>query len=94
MTLTDGNKQTTPPKTPLADPLVVKVTDSKGYAVPRATVTFTDNGAGGIFVTNPVLTAPDGTATANYTTGPTAGPFTITASTPAVPVVNFKETVE
>jgi hypothetical protein len=94
MTLTDGNRQVTPPNSPLADPLVVKVTDAKGYAVPGASVTFTDNGAGGTFPVNPILTAPDGTATAQYTTGPNAGVITITASTPAVKPINFKETVE
>ncbi len=94
MTLTDGNKQVTPPNTPLADPLIVKVTDAKGFAVAGASVTFTDNGAGGTFAVNPVLTAPNGTATAQYTTGPNAGSITITASTPGVKPVNFKETVE
>jgi hypothetical protein len=90
----DGNKQVTPPNTPLADPLVLKVTDAKGFAVPGVTVTFTDNGAGGVFAVNPVLTAIDGTATVQYTTGPNAGSITITASTPGVTPVNFNETVE
>jgi len=72
----------------------VKVTDAKGFAVAGASVTFTDNGAGGTFAVNPVLTAPNGTATAQYTTGPNAGSITITASTPGVKPVNFKETVE
>ncbi len=94
MTVTSGNNQTAEPNTPLPASLVVKVADANGYGVPGVTLNFTDNGAGGTFVATSVVTGSNGTASAQYTTGPNAGTVTITASTAGVKALNLKVTVE
>ncbi len=93
MSITSGNKQIAPPDT-LLQPLIVKVVDVNGYGVPGVTVNFTDNGAGGSFAATAVTTAANGTATAQYTTGPNAGNVTITVSSAGVKSVSLKATVE
>jgi hypothetical protein len=93
MSIASGNNQTAPPNTPLAAPLVVKVVDAHGFGVPGVTVNFTDNGAGGTFVANSVITSSIGNATAQYTTGPKTGKVTITASTAGLKSANFVVTV-
>ncbi len=94
MSLTSGNNQTAEPSTPLAAALVVKVADAHGFGVPGVTVNFTDNGAGGTFAATPVVTGSNGSASAQYTTGPNAGKATITASSAGLTSLNFKATVE
>jgi hypothetical protein len=74
--------------------LVVKVVDAKGFAVAGVTINFTDNGAGGTFVATSVVTGSNGTAAAQYTTGPNTGTVTITASTAGLKSVNLKVTVQ
>lgn len=93
MTITSGNKQTGPDATPLAQPFVLKVLDSKSFGVPGVSVAFTDNGAGGSFSPNPAITSSNGTATTQYTTGPKTGSVTVTASTTGVASLNLKATV-
>ncbi len=80
MIITSGNNQSAEPNTLLAAPLVVKLADVNGFGVPGVTVNFTDNGAGGTFVATSVVTGSNGTASAQYTTGPNAGKVTITSS--------------
>ncbi|HMD16662.1 MAG TPA: hypothetical protein VKH18_08345 [Terriglobales bacterium] len=94
MIIASGNNQTAEPNTPLAEPLVMKVADINGYGVPGVTVNFTDNGAGGTFVATSVVTGSNGTASAQYTTGPNAGNVTITASTAGLKSSNLKVTVQ
>jgi hypothetical protein len=94
MSVVSGNNQTATPNTQLAAPLVVKVVDANGYGVSGVTVNFTDNGAGGTFVANSVITNATGTAKAQYTTGPNAGTVAITASTAGLKLLNFKVTVQ
>src|SRR5208282_5060142 len=94
MSVTSGANQTAEPNTPLAAPLVVKVVDAHGFGVTGVTVNFTDNGAGGTFAATSVVTGKNGTAAAQYTTGPNAGKVTITASTAGAKSVNLKETVQ
>ena len=94
MSAVSGNNQTAEPNARLAAPLVVKVVNATGFGVPGVTVHFTDNGAGGTFVATSVVTASNGTATAQYKTGPNAGKVTITASTPGVNSVNLMVTVQ
>ena len=89
-----GYNQTAPPNTPLPAPLVVKVLDANGFGVSGVTVKFRDNGAGGTFVANSVITGSMGKATAQYTTGPNTGTVTITASTAGLNSLNFKVTVQ
>jgi hypothetical protein len=93
MIITSGNNQSAEPNTPLAAPLVMKVADVNGYGVAGVTVNFTDNGAGGTFVATSVVTGSNGTASAQYTTGPNAGKVAITASTAALKS-NLKVTVQ
>jgi hypothetical protein len=94
MSTVSGNNQTAAPNTPLTAPLVVKVFNATGFEVPGVTVNFTDNGAGGTFVATSVVTGSNGTAAAQYTTGPNAGKVTITASTAGVKSVSLKVTVQ
>jgi hypothetical protein len=70
------------------------VFDAHGFGVTGVTVTFTDNGAGGTFVSNSVVTTSGGTATAQYTTGSKAGTVIITASSTGLTSVKLKVTVE
>ena len=93
MSIASGNNQTAPPNTPLTAPLVLKLVDAHGYGVPGVTVNLTDNGAGGTFAANPVVSDPSGTATAQYTTGSKTGKVTITASTTGLKPVNLTVTV-
>ena len=94
LTISSGNKQTALPNTALAAPLVVKVGDANGYGVPGVTVNFTDNGAGGTFVSTSVVTGSLGTASAQYTSGPNAGTVNITASSGTLKSVNIVVTVQ
>ena len=94
MSAVSGNNQTAEPNAHLAAPLVVKVVNATGFGVPGVTVNFTDNGAGGTFVATSVVTASNGNASAQYTTGPNAGKATITASTAGINSVSLKVTVQ
>ncbi|HKC01348.1 MAG TPA: hypothetical protein VKD23_21365 [Terriglobales bacterium] len=91
MLVTSGNFQSAPPVTPLPAPLVLKVLDANGFGVPGVTVNLTDNGAGGTFAANSVVTNAVGSATAQYTTGSSARKVTITASTPGISNIAFTE---
>jgi hypothetical protein len=91
MRVVSGNNQTAAPNTPLAAPLVVKVVDANGFGVSGVTVNFTDNGAGGTFVATSVITASNGKAMAQYTTGTKAGKIIVTASATGLTNVNFTE---
>jgi hypothetical protein len=93
MTLSSGNNQTASPNVPLPAPLIVKIADAHGYAVSGVTVNFTDNGAGGTFASGSVVTGTNGTASAQYTTGPKAGKVTITASSSGLKNLTFSEKV-
>jgi protocatechuate 3,4-dioxygenase beta subunit len=67
-----GGAQTAPAGTTLSAPLVVKVTDQFGYAVPNASVSWS-NDANGAFTSASAVTDANGSAQAVYTLGPTAG---------------------
>jgi len=88
-----GNNQTAHINTTLPKQLVVKLTDQYNNAISGATITFTDNGAGGTFSSTTPVTNTFGQASVTYTTGPTTGTVTINASTPGVNSVTFKESV-
>jgi hypothetical protein len=90
-----GTKQSAQPNSPLPNPLVVAVKDQYGNLVAGATVTFSDNGAGGSFSNNGVIsTASNGRATVTYTTGANAGTVNISATVTGVTAYSFVETVE
>ena len=75
--------------------MVEKVTDQYGNAVPGVTVTYTDNGAGGSFSANPVVTNTWGNASVSYTTPATSGTVSITVSVTGVSnVAMFTENVK
>src|SRR5215469_10935739 len=79
-----GNNQTAVHPSLLGKLLTVTVTDQYGNAVPGASVTYTDNGAGGSFSANPVVTNSSGKASVLYTTPLTPGTVSITASVTGV----------
>ncbi|MEP6493456.1 MAG: Ig-like domain-containing protein [bacterium] len=79
ITVTSGNGQSDTLKHALKNPLVVKVTDAFGNAVPNVTVTWTRAGAGTLgAATSTTDTA--GLASVTYTLGAAIGNETITAS--------------
>lgn len=88
-----GNLQSATVTTTLASPLVAVVKDRYQNVVPGASVSFTDNGAGGAFSTNPVTTNAKGQAIISYTASTKAGTVTITATTTGVPALKFTETI-
>jgi len=89
--LSSGGFQTATVNTNLANPVVVKVKDAFGNGVPNQPVTFTDNGAGGTFAGNPVISSANGLATENYKVGTRAQTITLTASTGAATPLNIQE---
>jgi hypothetical protein len=64
---TGGNNQFGAPGTLLPQSLTVLVTDQYGHPFSSESVTFSDNGAGGTFSTNPAVTGANGTAAITYT---------------------------
>ena len=93
-TVVSGNNQTGPPNTQLASPLVVEVKDMYGNPVSGVSVSFSDNGAGGMFSGDPVVTDSNGQASVNYTTSSQAGAVSITATVANINSVTFTETVQ
>jgi hypothetical protein len=89
-TITGGNNQTATAGTQLPKPLIVAVKDTYGNAVVGVTVTFSDGGAGGVFVTNTPITNGAGQASATYTLPSTPGTYPITATVNGI-VVTFTE---
>jgi outer membrane protein assembly factor BamB len=81
ISITSGNNQSATAGTQLPQPLTVLVNDQFGNPFSGDSVTFTDNGAGGIFSSsNPVITGTNGTASQLYTLPPVPGPITINAT--------------
>ena len=75
----DGNGQFAPAGQPLADPLVVEVTDDNGDPVEDVTVTWEAQGGGSVSETS-VQTGSDGRASVTRTLGPELGEQTTTAT--------------
>ena len=69
--------------------LRVIVEDQYGNPVPKASVTYSDGGAGGSFSSNPVLTGAKGEAGAFYTPPEQEGTITITATSSGLPPAVF-----
>jgi hypothetical protein len=91
VTLVSGGSQTGTVATMLSAPIVVKVTDSYGNAVPGVPVSFSDGSFGGTFSNNPVMTDSLGRASVSYTLPTKAGYITITASTGSLSSKNITE---
>ena len=84
--ITGGNNQFAPAGTQLPQNLTVLVTDQYNNPVAGVSVTFDDDGAGGIFASpNPGVTDNTGTATQVYTLPGTAGTVTINATATGIP---------
>jgi hypothetical protein len=92
--LVAGNNQSEPPNTLLPQSLVVSVEDQYGNLVSGATVSFTDNSAGGTLSSSSVITTANGQASVTYITPSQAGTVTVTASISGLTPVNFTETVQ
>jgi hypothetical protein len=89
-----GSLQTTTVGTPLPNPLVAKVQDAYNNGIAGVSVSFTDNGAGGSFNSNPATTNSVGEVSVTYTAGNTPGSVKITASALSLNRVAFKETID
>jgi hypothetical protein len=74
-----GDEQLAPPGQPLANPLVVEVTDENGDPVEGVTVTWAAQGGGSVS-RNSVQTGSDGQASVTRTLGPELGEQTTTAT--------------
>jgi hypothetical protein len=88
---TGGNNQNGTVSTTLPTALSVTATNN-GTAVSGASVTFSDNGAGGKFSLNPVTTNSSGIASTSYTLPATAETITISATSPGFTPASFTET--
>jgi hypothetical protein len=83
--IVSGDAQTAPAGTTLSIPLVVRVTDQFGFAVPNAHVSWSSDANGGYaFASASAVTDADGKAQAVYTLGSIAGlqHVTVIVSTP------------
>lgn len=79
--ITQGNGQNAPVSTLLPQRLLVKVTDSRGLAVPNQPVEFTIATGGGNVSPASATTGADGQAGTAWTLGSAAGAQTVTAAT-------------
>jgi len=81
LSIFSGNNQSGSTGATLAAPLVVKIADSSGAAVPGVIVSFTVNPASAATVSpSPAITLNDGTASATVILGATAGTATVKVS--------------
>ncbi len=78
-----GSGQTGTVGTPLGSPLAAQVVNAFGYPVAGATVTWSDNGAGGKFAASQTVSGAGGQTSNTYTLPNTAGALTLTASVPS-----------
>jgi len=74
-----GDHQTAPIGRPLADPLVVRVTDPQNRPVAQLRVAFVVTAGGGRMAPDTALTHNDGLATSRWTLGTTLGTQTVDA---------------
>jgi alpha-tubulin suppressor-like RCC1 family protein len=86
---TSGNDQVSVVGKTLAVPLVVKITDSFGNNISGIKVTWTPGGLSGTVIPPTDTTNNDGTATASWTLGNTAGTQLLAASVPGLPPIVF-----
>jgi len=89
-----GNNQSGNTNTTLPKKLMVLISDQYSNPVSGVTVNFTDGGAGGSFSNPNPVTGTNGQVSVSYTTGPTTGTVTISASTSTLGPVHFTETVK
>src|SRR3984885_12254948 len=94
LAIKSGNKQTTTVGTPLPNPLVVRVHDAYNNGVAGVSVSFTDQGAGVSFNTNPATTNSAGEVSVTYTAGNTPGTVRIIVSALSLHNVSLTQTVD
>ncbi len=80
LTVVSGDAQTGPVTMNLAQPLVVRVTDTQSRPVQGATVHWTVTAGAGLLTPSTAATDADGTAQTTYTLGTLAGDNEVTAS--------------
>jgi hypothetical protein len=80
LTVVAGDMQTATVGQPLPQPLVVKLTDVGGNAVPGTIIAWSVVGGGGNFAATATATAMDGTAATTFTLGHKAGPVMLAAT--------------
>jgi hypothetical protein len=89
LNIDSGNNQTVKPGTVAPKELEVIIEDQYGNPASGISVSFSDGGTGGSFSPDPVATNAKGIAGTHYTTPPTAGTVTVTASAAGLPPVLF-----
>ena len=87
-----GNQQSGYVGTVLAAAVSARVLDSYNNAVPGVTVTFSDQGKGGVLTPNPCVTDGNGLANVQYQLPTKPGTYAITASAQGLKSVKFTET--
>jgi hypothetical protein len=92
--ISGGNNQTSTPSTQLPVPFTVIVYDRFSRGVPGVTVTFSDNGAGGVVASPTVTTDATGHASTLYTTPGKNGVYTVQVSVAGVSTANIRVTVK
>jgi hypothetical protein len=89
-----GNNQTVKHGAVAAKQLEVIVADQYGNPASGISVSFDDGGAGGSFSSDPAATSSKGIAETHYTSPPTAGTVTVTASSAGLSSVLFTVNVD
>ncbi len=92
ISIVSGNNQTGTVGQPLANPFVVKVTDSNNNSVPGVSVTFTVTSGGGRLSNIASTTDSQGQASTTFILGPNPGANTVTATVGSVTPVTFTAT--
>jgi hypothetical protein len=89
--LHSGNKQTGSVGEPLAKPLIAEVVDANGNGVSGVTVTFNDQGGGGLFSPVSVVSNSQGWAQTSYQLPTKPGTFKPLATAPGLKPIGFAE---
>lgn len=92
ISIVSGNNQTGTAGAPLANPLVVKVTDSNNNSVSGVSVTFAVTSGGGSLSSIVAITDSQGQVSTTFTLGPNPGANTVTATVGSLTPVTFTAT--
>jgi hypothetical protein len=88
-----GDSQSATAGTALPQPLIVIVLDQYGGSVANVTVTWAIASGGGGLSSPSTTTDANGVTSVTYTTGPTPGSATITATVAGIGTLTFPETI-
>ena len=92
LSMVSGNNQSAMAGATLANPLIVRVSDQYGNAVPGASVSFAVTAGGGTVGSSPVATGANGQAQTAWTLGSAAGGQTVQASCGGLAPLSFSAT--